>query len=51
MDGLPLIAWGLVFGTYALIGLGIIVLLGGMYGWVFEPLASPAPHGVMSGGH
>jgi cytochrome c oxidase subunit 1 len=41
--GLPLIAWGLVFGTCALIGLGIILLLSGMYGWVFEPLASPAP--------
>jgi cytochrome c oxidase subunit I len=38
--GLPLIAWGLVFGTLPLVGLGILVLLGGFYGWVFEPLAS-----------
>ena len=38
--GLPLLAWGLVFGTMPLIGLGILVLLGGFYGWVFEPLAS-----------
>jgi cytochrome c oxidase subunit 1 len=38
--GLPLIGWGLIFGALPVIGLGILVMLGGFYGWVFEPLAS-----------
>ena len=38
--GLPLIGWGLIFGVFPVIGLGILVMLGGFYGWVFEPLAS-----------
>jgi cytochrome c oxidase subunit 1 len=38
--GLPLIGWGLVFGAVPIIGLGILVMLAGFYGWVFEPLAS-----------
>ena len=38
--GLPLIGWGLIFGVVPVIGLGILVMLGGFYGWVFEPLAS-----------
>jgi uncharacterized membrane protein len=38
--GLPLIGWGLVFGAFPVIVLGIIVMLGGFYGWVFEPLAA-----------
>jgi len=38
--GLPFIGWGLIFGLYPVIGLGILLLFGGMYGWVFEPLSS-----------
>jgi hypothetical protein len=38
--GLPLIGWGLVFGMVPIIGLGILLMLGGFYGWVFEPLAT-----------
>jgi hypothetical protein len=38
--GLPFVGWGLVFGMLPIIGLGILLMLGGFYGWVFEPLAS-----------
>src|SRR5260370_31628253 len=38
--GLPLIGRGLIFGPLPVIALGILVMLGGFYGWGFEPLAS-----------
>ncbi len=38
--GLPFIGWGLVFGAYLVIALGVVLLFGGFYGWVFEPLSS-----------
>ena len=37
--GLPFIGWGLIFGAYVIIALGILLMIGGLYGWVFEPLA------------
>jgi cytochrome c oxidase subunit 1 len=42
---LPLIAYGLIF-TYWLSALGVILLLGGIYGWGLEPSVDPD-----SGGH
>ena len=38
--GLPFIGYGLIFGMYVAIALGIVLLFGGFYGWVFEPLSS-----------
>jgi cytochrome c oxidase subunit 1 len=42
--GLPLIAYGLIF-TYWLAGLGGLLLVGGLFGWGFEPSVDP------DGGH
>ena len=42
---LPLIAYGLIF-TYWLSALGLVLLLGGIYGWGLEPSVDPD-----SGGH
>ncbi|GAC1361903.1 MAG: hypothetical protein NVSMB32_01600 [Actinomycetota bacterium] len=46
--GLPLIGWGMVFNMYWLIGVGILAMLVGLFGWVFEPLTDP---GLPEGGH
>ncbi|MCU1373439.1 MAG: putative cytochrome c oxidase subunit I/subunit [Actinomycetia bacterium] len=43
--GLPLIAYGLIF-TYWLAGLGGVLVIGGIFGWGFEPSVDPdAGHG------
>jgi cytochrome c oxidase subunit 1 len=36
--GIPLIAFGLLFG-WVLVGLGVVVMLAGVYGWVLEPVS------------
>ena len=40
--GIPIIAYGLVFVSW-LIPVGVVVLLGGLYGWVLEPSTEPEP--------
>jgi cytochrome c oxidase subunit 1 len=43
--GLPLVAYGLIF-TYWLAGLGGLLVVGGIFGWAFEPSVDPdAGHG------
>ncbi len=37
--GFPILAYGVLFGTLFLVGLGVVVLLGGLYGWILEPLS------------
>jgi cytochrome c oxidase subunit 1 len=44
--GLPVIGWSLVFDSYPGIGIGIVLLLSGMFGWVFEPLSTPSTGGA-----
>ena len=41
--GLPLVAYGLIYNLW-LTGLGALVILGGLYGWVFEPPDDPEAH-------
>jgi cytochrome c oxidase subunit 1 len=36
--GLPIIAYGLIFNMW-LVGLGVVVVLVGFYGWILEPSA------------
>jgi cytochrome c oxidase subunit 1 len=36
--GLPILAYGLIFNFW-LAGLGVVVVLAGIYGWILEPSA------------
>ena len=42
--GLPLVAYGLIYNLW-ITGIGALVILGGLYGWVFEPPDDPEDHG------
>ena len=41
--GLPFVAYGLIFNLW-ITGVGALLLLGGLYGWVFEPPDDPEGH-------
>ncbi|MCE2531070.1 MAG: cytochrome c oxidase subunit 4 [Acidimicrobiia bacterium] len=41
--GLPLVAYGLIYNLW-ITGLGALVILGGLYAWVFEPPDDPEAH-------
>ncbi|MXZ29458.1 MAG: cytochrome c oxidase subunit I [Acidimicrobiia bacterium] len=41
--GLPLVAYGLIYNLW-ITGLGALLILGGLYGWVFEPPDDPEAH-------
>ena len=41
--GLPLVAYGLIYNLW-ITGVGALVILGGLYGWVFEPPDDPEAH-------
>jgi cytochrome c oxidase subunit 1 len=41
--GLPLVAYGLIFNLW-LTGVGALLILGGLYGWIFEPPDDPEAH-------
>ncbi len=41
--GLPLVAYGLIYNLW-ITGLGALLILGGLYGWVFEPPDDPEGH-------
>ena len=48
---LPIIGYGLIFNVLLCIP-GVIMLLWGIYGWVFEPADDPdKPHGHGHDGH
>ncbi|MDP8978834.1 MAG: cytochrome c oxidase subunit I [Actinomycetota bacterium] len=38
--GLPVMAYGVIFGAF-LIPVGLVILLGGLFGWVLEPSEEP----------
>ena len=47
--GLPVIAYGIVYGrgsgaSYVVSVIGALILLGGLYGWAFEPGTEPEVH-------
>jgi cytochrome c oxidase subunit 1 len=47
--GLPIIAYGIVFGrggggSYLVSIIGVLILLGGLYAWAFEPSTEPEEH-------
>jgi cytochrome c oxidase subunit 1 len=35
--GLPVMGYGVIFRQWWLVGIGLLVLLTGAYGWVLEP--------------
>jgi len=39
--GLPVIAYGQIYRTWAVSAIGVIVLLAGIYGWAIEPSTEP----------
>jgi cytochrome c oxidase subunit 1 len=39
--GLPIIAYGLIYKIYAVSGVGVLVLLSGIYAWASEPSTEP----------
>ena len=41
--GLPFVAYGLIFNLW-ITGVGALLILGGLYGWVFEPPDDPEGH-------
>ncbi len=40
--GLPIIAYGMIYRTYAVVVIGALFMLGAIYAWGLEP--STAPH-------
>jgi cytochrome c oxidase subunit 1 len=42
--GLPLAAWGVVTGLWALSGIGLGIVLLSAFGWAMEPESEPEPH-------
>jgi cytochrome c oxidase subunit I len=40
--GMPLAGWGVVLGSVVLMGVGTLVTLVGMFGWVLEPSTEPS---------
>jgi cytochrome c oxidase subunit 1 len=48
-SGLPIIAYGIIYGrgsgaSYVVSVIGALILLGGLYGWAFEPSTEPEEH-------
>ena len=41
--GLPFVAYGLIYNLW-ITGVGVLLVLGGLYGWVFEPPDDPEGH-------
>ena len=39
--GLPVMAYGVLYRAWPLVGVGVIVLLSGVFGWTLEPSAAP----------
>jgi cytochrome c oxidase subunit 1 len=48
-SGLPVIAYGIIYGrgsgaSYVVSVIGALIVLGGLYGWAFEPSTEPEEH-------
>ena len=39
--GLPIMAYGMIYRAWPLVIFGLVVMLGGFYGWTLEPSAAP----------
>ena len=39
--GLPIMAYGMIYRAWPLVIFGVVVMLGGFYGWTLEPSAAP----------
>ena len=39
--GLPIMAYGMIYRAWPLVIVGVVVMLGGFYGWTLEPSAAP----------